>query len=210
MRIYPSGNVTFGANVTVNGWDTNSHFKRKFDYNSGGWARTIIEYENSLMSSGNFKIGSYGGKTDYSYSYIGNGNYNDSKNMRIYPNGNVTFGGNAAIYGKLESKEIKVTNTPTADFVFEDNYNLPTLKSIEKHIKEKKHLPEIASAKEMEKNGVNVGKFQIQLLQKIEELTLYTIDQEKKLKSQKKKFDKQQKEIEELKALVQKLLKNKN
>ena len=96
----------------------------------------------------------------------------------------------------FEAKEIKVTTSPTADFVFEEDYNLPTLKSIEKHIREKKHLPEIASAKEMEKNGVNVGDFQIQLLQKIEELTLYTIDQ--------------QKEIKELKALVEKLLKDKN
>ncbi|WP_440881181.1 hypothetical protein [Tenacibaculum sp. C7A-26P2] len=120
---------------------------------------------------------------------------------------------NLAVLGKIESKEIKVTTSPTADFVFEEDYDLPTLVSIEKHIKEKKHLPEIASAKEMEKNGVNVGDFQIQLLQKIEELTLYTIEQEKKIK----KLEKQQKEIEELKKqnfeikeLVQKLLKDKN
>lgn len=128
--------------------------------------------------------------------------------------------GNVAVQGKLEAKEIKVTLTPTADFVFEEDYNLPTLKSIEKHIKEKKHLPEIASAKEMEKNGVNVGNFQIQLLQKIEELTLHTIEQEKKLKIQEEKLQKQEKEInelkkqnseiKELKSLVQKLLKNKN
>ncbi|WP_051335971.1 hypothetical protein [Aquimarina latercula] len=99
-------------------------------------------------------------------------------------NPNVVFAdnGNVAIYGKLESKEIKVSLTPTADFVFEDNYSLPTLEFIENYIKKKKHLPEIASAKEMEKNGVNIGDFQIQLLQKIEELTLYTIAQEKKIK----------------------------
>ena len=65
----------------------------------------------------------------------------------------------------------------------------------------------------MEKNGVNIGDFQIQLLQKIEELTLYTIEQGKKIKSlegQNSKIEKQQKDIEELKALVQKLLKDKN
>ena len=64
----------------------------------------------------------------------------------------------------------------------------------------------------MEKNGVNIGDFQIQLLQKIEELTLYTIEQGKKIKSlegQNSKIEKQQKEIDELKALVQKLLKDK-
>ena len=89
--------------------------------------------------------------------------------------------GNMALYGKFEAKEIKVTTTPTADFVFANDYVLPTLESVEKHIKEKKHLPEIASAATMEKEGVNVGEFQIKLLQKIEELTLYTIEQNKKL-----------------------------
>ncbi|WP_051263642.1 hypothetical protein [Tenacibaculum ovolyticum] len=121
--------------------------------------------------------------------------------------------GNAALNGKFEAKEIKVTNTPTADFVFEKNYNLPSLKSIEKHIKEKKHLPEIASAREMKKDGVNIGDFQIQLLQKIEELTLYTIEQEKKIKSLEKqnyKIEKQEKKIERLESLLEKLLENKN
>jgi len=101
-------------------------------------------------------------------------------------------GENASLQGKLEAKEIKVTLTPTADFVFAEDYDLPKLEDVEKHIKEKKHLPEIASAKQMEKEGVNVGEFQIKLLQKIEELTLYTIEQNKRL-------NKQANEIEELK-----------
>jgi len=107
----------------------------------------------------------------------------------------ITTAGNAALQGKFEAKEIKVTLTPTADFVFENDYNLPKLEDVEKHIKEKKHLPEIASAKEMEKEGVNVGEFQIKLLQKIEELTLYTIEQDKQLK-------KQAEEIKELRQLI--------
>ena len=108
---------------------------------------------------------------------------------------------NAQLKGKFEAKEIKVTLSPTADFVFEEDYNLPKLEEVEKHIKDKKHLPEIASAKEMEKEGVNIGEFQIKLLQKIEELTLYSIEQNKQIKdlqeqntalqSQSKKFEKQ-------------------
>nr|WP_050022427.1 hypothetical protein [Chryseobacterium sp. P1-3] len=67
-----------------------------------------------------------------------------------------------------------------------------------KNISEKKkHLPEIASAKEMEKEGVNIGEFQIKLLQKIEELTLYTIELNKKVK-------KQAEEIESLKKIKNK------
>lgn len=105
--------------------------------------------------------------------------------------------GNASLQGKFEAKEIKVTTTPTADFVFEETYNLPKLEEVEKHIKDKKHLPEIASAKEMEKEGVNVGEFQIKLLQKIEELTLYIIEQDKKNK-------KLEKEVEQLKKQINK------
>lgn len=112
----------------------------------------------------------------------------------------LTPAGNAALQGKFEAKEIKVTLTPTADFVFENDYDLPKLEDVEKHIKEKKHLPEIASAKQMEKEGVNVGEFQIKLLQKIEELTLYTIEQNKLLKEQSKLIKEQQKRIEKLEA----------
>ncbi|MEG1667796.1 hypothetical protein [Chryseobacterium sp.] len=98
-------------------------------------------------------------------------------------------GDNASLQGKLEAKEIKVTLTPTADFVFAEDYDLPKLEDVEKHIKEKKHLPEVASAKQMEKEGVNVGEFQIKLLQKIEELTLYTIEQNKRIKELESKIN---------------------
>ncbi|UDQ55495.1 hypothetical protein [Chryseobacterium indologenes] len=114
--------------------------------------------------------------------------------LKISPNGN------ASLLGKLEAKEIKITHTPTADFVFESTYDLPKLEEVEKHIKDKKHLPEIASAKTMEKEGVNIGSFQIQLLQKVEELTLYSIDQNKQLKQLKSQNENQQQRIEQLEA----------
>ena len=100
-----------------------------------------------------------------------------------------------AVFGKFEAKEVKVTTTPTADFVFAEDYNLPKLEDVEKHIKENKHLPEIASAKEMEKEGVNVGEFQIKLLQKIEELTLYSIEQNKNLKEQAERIKKLEEQL---------------
>ena len=115
----------------------------------------------------------------------GNGNVGINTSNPLYKldvNGKASFSDNVKVDAKFEAKEIKVTLTPTADFVFAEGYDLPKLEDVEKHIKEKKHLPEIASAKEMEKEGVNVGEFQIQLLQKIEELTLYTIEQNKRIK----------------------------
>ena len=145
--------------------------------------------------------------------------FNKGKGITVKNNGNVGIGtlttGNhkLAIEGSIGAREIKVEANGWSDFVFYEDYNLPTLTEVENHIKEKGHLKDIPSAKEVEKNGFFLGAMDAKLLQKIEELTLYTIDQQKEieeLKKQNSKIDKQQKEIEELKSLVQKLLKDKN
>ncbi|WP_299159377.1 hypothetical protein [uncultured Tenacibaculum sp.] len=117
-----------------------------------------------------------------------------------------TKGFKLGVNGKIAATEIKVaTYSNWADFVFKKDYNLPTLVEVERHIKEKGHLKDIPSAKEVEKNGFFLGKMDSKLLQKIEELTLYTIEQEKKIKV----LVKQSQEIKELKILVKKLLDNK-
>jgi hypothetical protein len=95
-----------------------------------------------------------------------------------------------------------VYNTDGADFVFDDNYNLRSLAEVEAYIKEHKHLPEIAPAEDMRRNGVNVAELQTRLLQKVEELTLYVIEQEKKLEAQEKKNAALEQEVKELKKLV--------
>ncbi|WP_281988639.1 hypothetical protein [Aquimarina aggregata] len=123
----------------------------------------------------------------------------------LHNTGNQTMNGNLAVLGKIESKEIKVTNTPTADFVFEESYKLPSLDFIENYIKSEKHLPEIASAEKMKQDGVNIGDFQIQLLQKIEELTLYTIQQEKRIKTLESNNQSLHKENKQLHSLSQRL-----
>ena len=83
-----------------------------------------------------------------------------------------------AVNGKIKAKEIKV-ETGWADYVFKEDYDLPTLEQVENHIKEKGHLINIPSAKEVEENGVQLGEMNKLLLEKIEELTLYTLQQEK-------------------------------
>ncbi len=94
-----------------------------------------------------------------------------------------------AVNGEIRAKEIKV-ETGWSDFVFYDNYKLPTLLEVENHIKIKGHLKDIPSAKEVEENGIYLGEMDSKLLQKIEELTLYTIQQEKKIKKQADKIEK--------------------
>ena len=66
--------------------------------------------------------------------------------------------------------------------MFDDTYNLRPLDEVSSYISENKHLPEIPSATEMQEEGVSLDKLVIQLLQKVEELTIYTIQQEERIK----------------------------
>ena len=86
------------------------------------------------------------------------------------------------VNGTIRANEILV-NSGSADFVFAEDYNLRSLSEVQQFIQEHKHLPEIQSAEQMEKNGVSVNELQIQLLQKIEELTLYLIQQEQTIQN---------------------------
>ncbi|PWK22652.1 hypothetical protein LV89_03364 [Arcicella aurantiaca] len=76
-----------------------------------------------------------------------------------------------------------------ADYVFDKKYQLPTLSKVEKFINENKHLPDVPSAEEVSKNGIDFVEMQATLLRKIEELTLYTIKQEKELKKLKREIN---------------------
>ncbi|MDR2084568.1 MAG: hypothetical protein LBP67_06200 [Bacteroidales bacterium] len=87
-----------------------------------------------------------------------------------------------AVNGKIICTEMKVKPFANwSDYVFEDNYKLKTLKEVEAFISENKHLPDVPSAKEVKENGIDIGEMQKILLQKIEELTLYTIEQQKQI-----------------------------
>lgn len=85
------------------------------------------------------------------------------------------------VNGTIAAKRIKVTQSQWPDYVFADNYELPSLYETARFIHEKKHLPGIPTAKEAETTGIDVGEMNRLLLEKVEELTLYIIDLQKRL-----------------------------
>ena len=107
------------------------------------------------------------------------------------------------VAGKIRANEL-VINTTGADFVFDPTYKLPSISELETFIKHNKHLPDVASASDMQANGVSLGEMQAKLLQKVEELTLYTIEQNKKITEQEKQNTELREELKELHDLIQK------
>lgn len=93
--------------------------------------------------------------------------------------GTKTPGNKLEVNGKIRSKEVIVEATGWPDYVFQADYDLPTLAEIEAYINTHKHLPGIPSAKQVEEQGQQVGEIQKQLLKKMEEMTLHIIELKK-------------------------------
>ena len=157
-----------------------------------------VSLDQSAWSGGSIIEGTLpGGGGDIVVSAtVGRVNYGEGAFYLGY-NGNVginttTPDAKLAVNGVVHSKEVKVDLTGWSDFVFEEDYPLPTLEEVEQHIKEKGHLKDIPSAKEVKDRGILLGEMDAKLLRKIEELTLYMI-------ALKKENQQLRKEIDELK-----------
>ncbi len=95
-----------------------------------------------------------------------------------------TNGSKLMVNGKILCEAIEVVNSvPTSDYVFEKDYNLRSLKEVEQFVSENKHLPEVPSANDFKENGYNMNDFDDLLLRKVEELTLYIIEQNKRIEA---------------------------
>ncbi|WP_417940971.1 hypothetical protein [Flavobacterium sp. RS13.1] len=135
----------------------------------------------------------------------------------ISDTGNIGIGTSApdeklTVKGKIHTQEVRVDllGPLVPDYVFSNDYKLKSLEEVEDYIKQNSHLPEIPSAKEIEKNGLMLAEMNMSLLKKIEELTLYSIEQNKKIEAQSKEIKNQSKEIETLKDLVLRVAKIEN
>ena len=94
-----------------------------------------------------------------------------------------------AVSGGILTEKVRVATNGTAfwaDYVFDKSFRLKPLREVENFIKENKHLPDVPSTSEVTKNGIDLAETQALLLQKIEELTLYVIQQQKEIDKLKK------------------------
>ena len=149
--------------------------------------RIIVTPENTNNANAS-------GKMYLQTRYHSDGAWRWRKNLVLNSSGGVGIGTTStgphklAVEGSIGAREIKVEASGWSDFVFEKDYDLRTLQEVEQHIKEKGHLPEIPSEAEVTEEGINLGEMNAKLLQKIEELTLYLIQQNKEIEELKKEI----------------------
>lgn len=192
LKVHPNGGVSIGndLNPPVDGLAVENHLVMNF-YKWMGFGPST-ELSNRLQLHHN----SVHGFIDYKDNLHFRADRNWISALTLYGNGSVGVGFGTtyntgdyrnqgyklAVNGGIICEEIKVvTDVPDADYVFEENYFLSPLSEVESFIKTNKHLPNIPSAEQFKSDGYKVGEMDEMLLRKIEELTLYIIDLNKKI-----------------------------
>ncbi|WP_257667147.1 hypothetical protein [Parapedobacter tibetensis] len=156
---------------TTSGNTTYHQFNR-----NGAGATVYINQESSATNHPIFRLSS------------GTAQANVNVRFTVENNGNVGIGtitpqAKLAVNGNILAKEVKVkTDISVPDYVFEPDYLLPSLAEVEAYVKEHKHLPEIPSAADIQRDGLNLAEMNLLLLKKVEEMMLVIIEQNKRIK----------------------------
>ncbi len=177
-----------GSYAGVNGWKNPSLWIKSWHMNGeaqndnqislaiDNWQDYSASNSNNIVEIKRRDITGFN-PIDYSFLIRGNGKVT----MGVDP-ATTNLNGDFKLFVKggilTDKVEVKVSQA-WPDYVFEEDYNLPTLKETEAYIKANKHLPGVPSAAEVTENGINLGNMDATLLQKIEELTLHMIELEK-------------------------------
>lgn len=159
-----------------------------------------ISGSGTWADDGFLRLSAGGGSTPATKCYIdisgytadaGNDRYENiifgtvgQERMRVDINGNVGIGttrptDKLSVNGTVTAKRVRVTQSVWPDYVFDSTYHLPSLESVEKYVKEHKHLEGIPSAAIIEKDDLDLGSMQALMLKKMEEMTLYLIELKK-------------------------------
>lgn len=162
-----TGNVFIGSNVRYTLTDSNSSINNRLAIDNSATTTPLIWgdfAEDQLKFNGKVGIGFGFGDFPTEAGIV------DVEDYNLF------------VYGGILTEEVRVMlEGDWADYVFEEDYNLPKLEEVEQFIKENKHLPNVPSAKEVAQNGIELGEIAKIQQEKIEELTLYLIQQQKEL-----------------------------
>ncbi len=192
------GSAYSGARLDVFGgpsWTTNNWAKAMRTYNGHA-----IEFAGTNRS---FGIGASGSK--FYFSHVNTDGTGAANYYMVVDgsNGNIGIGTDnppsmykLAVEGTIGARKVKVQQGTWSDFVFHDDYKLPSLNEVETFVQQNKHLPGIPSEAEVLKDGLDVGEMNKLLLQKVEELTLYIIDLKKESQRQQEKIEQLEKRLE--------------
>lgn len=177
MRINKDGRVGIGISNPAEPLDVNGNIRanRMVKIDGHGSVASLQIMDNSDTGALDVLL-----RGDAGVSYIKSGNVGI---------GTTTPDAKLTVKGQIHTQEVKVdlNGAVAPDFVFKEDYALKSLKEVQGYINEHGHLPNIPSATEMEENGFLLKEMNLKLLEKIEELTLYTLQQQKELENQKKK-----------------------
>lgn len=194
MSVLPNGRVGIGLNTPLHAlhvYRQNSSYNVMFESDNGSpdlvLDHSAASTDNSTITfqaEGGFQ-GSIGYDPDDEYLFMYEGGniligQNGRLGVGIVPNVNYKL----SVDGKIIGEEVKVQlSQQWPDYVFDETYALPTLDELKAHISQEGHLPGVPSAREVEiSEGFNLGEMNRILLEKVEELTLYILQQEERIK----------------------------
>lgn len=179
LTIDGNGNIGIGTATPSTSW---SRVLQVYDYNNAALSvkTPVADWQFVTDAAGGLRFREMNGGANVDKLFIGS-------------NGNIGIGTSSpqselAVNGDIFSKKVKVTQSGWPDYVFHPTYNLRSLSELEQYIQQHMHLPEVPSAATIEKDGLDLGDNQAVLLKKVEELTLYIIEQNKRMEKLEKEM----------------------
>lgn len=198
MTIQKDGKIGIGTISPASKMDINGSIHTNGEARMGGGAFHISTDQSFVTTSQYSFRDAVGINNPSGASFVPTSSVMSLGNMyngnSLVTTGNVGIGTTTpteklSVNGKIRAKEVKVETSLWPDYVFKPNYYLRSLHEVEEFIRLNKHLPEIPSASEVEKEGIKLGEMNSKLLQKIEELTLYVIELKRENEDQQRQLD---------------------